>query len=139
MKNKIVWLAGISLIGTMLLGMLLAIPAITNADSSQPMISPADFIKAYQQALTGPLNKATSEVKDPELARFSQNLVKSYNLEQVGAGDTGKTELADLVPDVAKIQKTALNSTLKEAGKTLKDKDLSDFYSRFISNCGVDK
>jgi hypothetical protein len=139
MKNRIVWLAGISLIGIMLLGMLLAIPAITNADNSQPMISPADFIKAYQQALTGPLNKATSEVKDPELAKFSQNLVKSYNLEKVGSGDTGKTELSDLVPDIAKIQKTALNTTLKEAGKQLKDKDLSEFYSRFIANCGVDK
>jgi hypothetical protein len=139
MKNRIIWLAGTSLIGIIVLGMILAIPAYTNADDSQPMISPADFIKAYQQALTGPLNKATNEVKDPEIAKFSQNLVKSYNLEQVGAGDAGKTELSDLVPDVAKIQKTALNTTLKEAGKQLKDKDLSDFYSRFITRCGVDK
>jgi hypothetical protein len=139
MKNKIVWLTGISLIGIMLLGMLLAIPTYTNADSSQPLISPADFIKAYQQALTGPLNRATSEVKDPELAKFSQKLVLSYELEKAGTGDPNKTELSDLVPDLAKIQKTALNTTLKEAGKQLKDKELSDFYNRFISNCGVDK
>jgi len=139
MKNRIIWLAGIVLIGIILFGMLLAIPAYTNADSSQPLISPADFIKAYQQALTGPLNKATSEVKDPEIARFSQTLVQSYNLENVGSGETSNKELSDLVPDVAKIQKTALNTTLKEAGKQLKDKELSEFYTRFISNCGVDK
>ena len=138
MKNKRIWLAAGILTGIVVLGMILAIPAYTNADSSQS-ISVTDFIKSYQQALTGPLNKAVSEVKDPEIAQFSQNLVKSYELEKVGSGDANKAELSDLVPDIAKIQKTALDTTLKEAGKQIKDKDLSDFYQRFISNCGANK
>jgi len=47
--------------------------------------------------------------------------------------------MADLVPDIAKIQKNALDTTLKEAGKQLKDKEISDFYNRFLSNCGLDE
>lgn len=138
MKKKFIWLAAIAITSIVMMGMFLALPAYTNADSATT-VSLADFIKTYQQALTGPLNKATSEVKDPEIAQFSQELVQSYELEKVGAGDANKTELSDLVPDLAKIQKSALNTTLKEAGKQLKDKELSEFYSRFISNCGVNK
>lgn len=41
-----------------------------------------DIIKTYQNALLGPLNKAASEVKDPEIAVFSQNLIKSYELKR---------------------------------------------------------
>lgn len=139
MKNKFIWIAGISLIGVFMLGMLVAMPGFSNADSSVSPISANEVVKTYQNALLGPLNKATSEVKDPEIAGFSQKLVRSYELEKIGAGDTSKTEISDLVPDIAKIQKTALNTTLKEAGKQLKDKDLSDFYNRFITNCGVEK
>ena len=139
MKSKLIWLAGIALIGFFMLGMLVAMPRFSNADSSQTAITATDVIKTYQNALLGPLTKATSEVKDPEIAGFSQKLVKSYELEKVGTGDSNKTELSDLVPDIAKIQKTALNTTLKEAGKSLKDKDLSDFYNRFLTNCGVDQ
>ncbi len=139
MKIKLIWIAGITLIGLFMIGMLAAMPRFSNADSSLSPVSAGDIIKTYQNALLGPLNKAASEVKDPEISVFSQNLIKSYELETVGSGGAANTEMSDLVPDIARIQKTALNTTLKEAGKQLKDKDLSDFYHSFITKCGVDK
>lgn len=139
MKSRLIWISGISLIGAFMIGMLVAMPRFSNADSSLSPVSSSDIISTYQNSLISPLNRATSEVKDPEIAGFSQKLIKSYELEKVGAGDASNTEISDLVPDIAKIQKTALNTTLKEAGKQLKDKELSDFYHRFITKCGADK
>ncbi len=139
MKRLLVWLGFMALSAIILVGMSMAIPSIINADSSQSITAPSDFIKSYYQALTNPLNKAASEVKDPEIGQFSRKLINSYNLESISTTDPDKAELYNLVPDIAAIQKNALRTTLTEAGKTLKDKDLSEFYQRFLSNSGLDK
>ena len=51
----------------------------------------------------------------------------------------GASGLANLLPDVAKIHRTAMDMPLIEAGKGIKDKELSDFYQSFISSIGVGK
>ncbi|MHB8084513.1 MAG: hypothetical protein ACYDHZ_01645 [Dehalococcoidia bacterium] len=138
MKGKIVWITAIGLGGIIVLGISLALPSVIRADNGQPVTMPtAEIAKAYKQALVSPLNKATSEIKDPDLASFSQKLVQSYELEKTNA-NADPSNLASLLPDVAKIEKNAINMPLKEAGKQLKDKELSDFYNRFITACGVD-
>ncbi len=122
-----------------MLGVSLALPSVLRADNSQPVTMPtAEIAKVYRQALVSPLNKATSEIKDPDLASFSQKLVQSYELDKTTANTSDQSNLSDLLPDMAKIEKNAINLPLKEAGKQLKDKDLSDFYNRFITSCGVD-
>jgi hypothetical protein len=40
--------------------------------------------------------------------------------------------LASLLPDVAGIHRTAMDMPLIEAGKQIKDQELSDFYQGFI-------
>jgi len=121
------------------LGISLALPSVLKADNSQTVTMPtAEIAKAYRQALVSPLNKATSEIKDPDLASFTQKLVQSYDLEKTAANTSDPSNLSDLLPDISKIEKNAINMPLKEAGKQLKDKDLSDFYNRFITSCGVD-
>jgi hypothetical protein len=141
MKNRYGWFLAVALTGIIVIGMLLAIPSILTADNSQSQgsMTAAEFTSAYRQALMSPLTKATSEVKDPEIAQFSQKLVQAYELEKVGANTNDQSKLSDLLPDIAKIEKTAMNMPLKEAGKQIKDKELSEFYSRFIATCGVDK
>jgi len=67
--------------------------------------------------LTEPLNRAIGEVKDRDIADFSQKLVQSFDLGKTASGDASNIEMADLVPNIAKIQKNALDTTLKEAGK----------------------
>ncbi len=122
-----------------MLGISLALPSVLKADNSQTVTMPtAEIAKAYRQALVSPLNKATSEIKDPDLASFTQKLVQSYDLEKTAANTSDPSNLSDLLPDISKIEKNAINMPLKEAGKQLKDKDLSDFYNRFITSCGVD-
>jgi hypothetical protein len=129
----------VALCGIIVIGLLLALPSMLNADNSQDSMSAADFTKIYKNALIGPLTKATSEVKDPQLAQFSQKLVQSYELDKTGANTNDQSKLSDLVPDISKITKNAMNMPLIEAGKQIQDKDLSDFYNRFITNCGVGK
>ncbi|MGD0355784.1 MAG: hypothetical protein ABSB31_10185 [Dehalococcoidia bacterium] len=139
MKGKIVWITAIGLGGMIVLGISLALPSVLKADNSQTVTMPtAEIAKAYRQALVSPLNKATSEIKDPDLASFTQKLVQSYDLEKTAANTSDPSNLSDLLPDISKIEKNAINMPLKEAGKQLKDKDLSDFYNRFITSCGVD-
>ena len=139
MKNRTVWLISVALCAIICLGMLLALPAILNADSSQDVVSLADFTKIYRNALISPLNKAASEATDPQIAKFSQTLVQSYELEKTGGDVNEQSNMSDILPDLKKIHKTAMNTPLKEAGKQIQDKELSEFYNRFITKCGVDK
>jgi hypothetical protein len=139
MKNRTIWLMAVTLCGFIVLGMLMALPTIIKADSDQAGLSAADFTKIYKNALISPLTKATSEATDPQLAQFSQKLVNAYELDKTGANTNQQSNLSDLVPDITKINKVALNMPLKEAGKQIQDKELSEFYNRFITRCGVDK
>jgi hypothetical protein len=139
MKNRTVWLMAMAFCGIMMLGMLLALPAIINADANQNGMSAADFTKIYKNALISPLTKATSEATDPQIAQFSQKLVNAYELDKTGANTNEQSNLSDLVPDIAKINKVGLDMPLKEAGKQIKDPEIADFYNRFITECGVGK
>jgi hypothetical protein len=120
---------------------LLAGPAISRANSNQADSPQAEFAEIYRQALTAPLAKAVSGVKDPQIAAFSQKLVQAYGLEDTASQSNvdDASGLANLLPDVAKIHRTAMDMPLIEAGKQMKDKELSDFYQSFISSIGVGK
>jgi hypothetical protein len=139
MKNRTIWLMAVTLCGFIVLSMLMALPTIIKADSDQSGMSASDFTKIYKNALISPLTKATSEATDPQIAQFSQKLVNAYELDKTGANTNEQSNLSDLVPDISKINKVALNMPLKEAGKQIQDKELSEFYNRFITRCGVDK
>lgn len=100
---------------------------------------PAEFPGIYKQAVTSPLERAISETNDPELAQFSQKLLQGYELDKLNtdiSSDTG--DMASLLPDIKNINKVAMETTLKEAGKTLSDPELSEFYSSFMKRIGVD-
>jgi hypothetical protein len=120
---------------------LLAGPAISRANSNQADLPQAEFTEIYRQALTAPLAKAVGGVKDPQIAAFSQKLVQAYGLENTASQSNvdDASGLANLLPDVAKIHRTAMDMPLIEAGKQMKDKELSDFYQSFISSIGVGK
>jgi len=94
-----------------------------------------ELVNIYNQALTEPLEKATSEVTDPELAQFSQKLVKAYGLGNIPEDEQ---DPANMVPDIKGITKTASDMTLIEAGKNIQDKEIAEFYSSFIKSIGVE-
>jgi len=139
MKNRTIWLMAVAFCGIIILAMLLALPAVLNADANQSVMSASDFTKIYKNALITPLTKATSEATDPQIAQFSQKLVSAYELDKTGANTNEQSNLSDLVPDIAKINKVGLDMPLKEAGKQIKDPEIAAFYNHFITECGVGK
>jgi hypothetical protein len=103
------------------------------------MVSP-EVAQAYNKAITDSLNKAAGEATDPDLANFTRNLIASYPIGTAKDGSQNSEQsAASLVPDLKTITKNASDSVLREAGKTLKDKELSDFYNSFINSIGVKK
>jgi hypothetical protein len=141
MQTKMkLFLAG-ELLSIVMIVALLAGPAISKASNNQADPASAELADVYRQALTAPLTRAVSEVKDPQIAAFSQKLVQAYGLEVTASQSNvdDASGLANLLPDVAKIHRTAMDMPLIEAGKQLKDKELSDFYQSFISSIGVGK
>jgi len=141
MQSKVKWIVAGELVGIIMIGALLAGPTILKANNNQTELPSAELSNSYRQALISPLNKATSEVKDPEIARFAQKLIQAYGLENTAANSNvdDASGLANLLPDVANIHKTAMNMPLIEAGKQIKDKELADFYNDFITRLGVGK
>ncbi len=120
---------------------LVVVSSVTKAEDNPAAIPMDELSKVYRQALTSPLNNAISEVKDPELAQFSRKLLQAYELDksvETGSG-TEQASLTNLVPDIKKIQKAAMNMPLQEAGKQIKDAELSEFYKGFIASIGADK
>jgi hypothetical protein len=102
-------------------------------------VSP-ELAQTYNKAITEPLNKAANEATDPDLAKFTKDLIASYPIGKASEGSQNSDQsAASLVPDMKTITKNASDSVLREAGKNLKDKELSDFYNSFIKSIGVNK
>jgi Zn-dependent protease with chaperone function len=141
MQNKMKLFVAGQLLAIIMIVALLAVPAISKANSNQADSAAVELTDVYRQALTVPLARAVSEVKDPQIAEFSQKLVQAYGLENAASQSNvdDASGLANLLPDVAKIHRTAMDMPLIEAGKQMKDKELSDFYQSFISSIGVGK
>lgn len=120
---------------------LVVVSSVTKAEDNIATIPMEELSKVYKQALTAPLNNAISELKDPELAQFSKKLLQAYELDKAPETGSGAehASLANLVPDIKKIHKTAMNLPLQEAGKQIKDAELSEFYKSFIASIGADK
>jgi hypothetical protein len=108
-----------------------------NSDTNELEV-PDELANMYQESLTSPLERAISETGDEELARFSQKLLDNYQLTQTENNDDTAGSIASLLPDIKYINQVAMETTLVEAGKTLKDPELSEFYSSFIQRIGVD-
>lgn len=83
------------------------------------------------QDLISSLRKVRTEIHDPDTLDFFDKLVAGYDLENTANNDeTG-------LPDIKKIQETALTLPLEEAGKQIKDPDINDFYYRFLEQSGL--
>lgn len=113
--------------------------AAVQAENNNSVL-PSQVTDAYKKALIWPLDKATSETKDADLAQFCQKLTSGYELDKIGENSgSDSNSAASLVPDLKNIEKVAIDMPLKEAGKTIQDKDIADFYNSFIESIGVDK
>jgi hypothetical protein len=79
------------------------------------------------QDLTDVLNQVRSEIQDPEILAYYDKLVTSYHLEDTPANG---------IPDIEMIQRTSMTMPLLEAGKTIKDPQIKNFYLQFLEQSG---
>ena len=98
-------------------------------NNSQIEPSSSGIADSYKKALTAPF-AAIGEVKDPGIASFAMKLMHAYDLNN--NNERTASGLASLLPNVAGIHRTAMDMPLIEAGKQIKDQEISDFYQGFI-------
>ena len=111
------------------------------ADSNQSVLPTAELSEVYKKAVSSPLIKAASEIRNKEIAQFYQKLLQAYELNNTPENSSNDESLglANLLPDIKKITKTASDLPLKEAGKQIKDEEIAEFYNRFLTLIGVDQ
>jgi len=90
-----------------------------------------DLIQIFQQV--------ESEIKDPDIKAYYIKLVSEYNLYESAADNTepGSTDGQVILPNIRKIQETALTLPFQEAGKKIRDEEIRDFYYKFLIDTGL--
>lgn len=98
----------------------------------------ADNITPSNNTIIMMLEEAAENIQDDELAYFYQELLQEYELlEQPAATvDDEPINSTAVLPDIFKINRTAITLPLQEAGRNIQDKEIADFYYRFLMGAG---
>ena len=86
----------------------------------------------YFVALNDNLKSAGTQIHDADTKAFYDKLIGGYGLDEASGNVTD-----DWLPDVDRIQRHALILPLQEAGRIIGDKDIADFYAKFLVDCGL--
>jgi hypothetical protein len=89
-------------------------------------------------AVSSMLDEARAKIKGADTREYYDELVAAYELDEPSSltVETENSNVQEIVPDIEKIQQKALTMPLQEAGKQIKDKELADFYYRFLEDSG---
>ena len=90
-----------------------------------------DLIQIFQQV--------ESEIKDPDIKAYYIKLISEYDLNESVTDKTvpGSIEGQVILPNIRKIQETALTLPFQEAGKKIRDEEIRDFYYKFLIDTGL--
>ena len=120
-------------------GPLSSTPAAAGGEpeSSSPIETSTDNT-TFRGNIYGILQRAGSEIQDSDTSRYYQLLVGAYELGEPPSGtpDGEDPNPSDILPDINKISRTALILPLQEAGKRIQDKELAQFYYKFLASAG---
>ena len=108
-----------------------ATPSAMAQESDPPSDNLASLDSNYILELNDNLKRAGDQIVDPDTKAFYDKLTSSYDLDQVSNADYG------WLPDIDNIQRSALALPLQEAGKNIKDRNIADFYARFLAEVGL--
>ena len=94
---------------------------------------------SYRALILSTLQKAGNEIQDKDLAQFYPKLVAEYHLEDSSTWlvASDNTSSPDLVPNFEKITSVAITMPLEEAGTQIHDKDIAQFYYKFLEDSGL--
>ena len=138
-KVIIIYVVGVIVAGALFIVPLFQTP-ITAQTGDTTLAEPLDdAAMTYHEIVTSLLQEAGDEIQDSDIARFYQELLGEYALDQPSSWMTEAegSSLAEILPDINKIYRTALALPLQEAGKNIQDKEIADFYYRFLEAAGL--
>lgn len=93
------------------------------------------FAKVYSGAIIQPIAKAGEEIKDEDVSRYYDELVRECSLDQP-LPESEDPSLTDMVPDITKINQTAITMPILKARETITDEKIREFYDRFLKSVG---
>jgi hypothetical protein len=95
--------------------------------------------ETYKTELVRPLNAVAVEIQDQDISEFYDKLISQYELQEASANVTqvASSNLQEVLPDIKRIQYTAISLPLLEAGKRIQDEDIAEFYSKFLKDTGL--
>ena len=138
MKHKVIIGIEVLLLLAIIFAFVLVLPSTARSQSNDQQFPVTGVASMYKQAMLSPFTRAATEIKDPKMASYFNELVASMELDKPAAvSDDQPASLANVLPDITKIQKTAMTTPLIAAGKGIQDKEISDFYQGFLKQCGV--
>lgn len=84
------------------------------------------------------LNRAGEKIKDEDIKKYYNTLIGEYGLEETSSDAVQEEDIKpeDILPDIERIQQAALTSPLREAGKHIRDKEIAEFYYKFLKDSG---
>jgi len=139
MKKKLVlaFLAGVVLTSLLFITFNVLTSSV-KADNDSAAATPPDDATILQQ-FQASLAKVSTEINDPDTKNYYDKLTSSYDLNNVNNDASTASAATTALPDITKIQQTALSLPLTEAGKTITDKDIAQFYQKFLSDVGINE
>ena len=121
---------------------MLVILATPNAEAQQGEMydeTSSDVDGASLQDLLQLLQKVGNEITDPDIKEYYIKLISEYQMNEYSS-DSVPPESTDgqiLFPDIRKIQETALTLPFQEAGKKIRDREILEFYYKFLYDTGL--
>ncbi len=84
------------------------------------------------------LEQAGQNIQDDEIARYYWKLLQEYELESPSLviEEDEPSGPAVVIPDIEKINRAAIALPLQEAGRNIQDKEIAEFYYRFLNGAG---
>jgi hypothetical protein len=124
MKTWFAFFAGIILTAAVTAGVMIFTP------SAKAEESPVNDNETTTQDIVDVLAQARNRITDEDTLVYYDKLVAGYQLT-----DSQGNVVA--IPDIEKIQYTAMTLPLEEAGKQIRDLEIKAFYEKFLADSGL--
>ena len=108
------------------------------SDNSSEPVETDNITINYREVMNSILQQVADEIGDSDNAEFYRLLIQGYNLDQPPSGTdpAGPTNPEEQFSDFQAINQRAITLPLEEAGKTIRDEDIAEFYDRFLERAG---
>ncbi len=123
-------LAGVLLAGALFAGPLSPLPMMAEPDDTGTDPATGDSPISAAGTIAEVLNGTADGITDTDIAAYYEKLVDSYRLDEMAAG-------AEPLPDIDNITRQAIMLPLQEAGKTIQDEEIAEFYQDFLVRTGL--